>query len=96
MSKYYRVELSIGKQEDGLWRIETPALNGCWVDAETLEQGIAEAQEVIAMTLLLYEREEWELPKEVTKTEGLPTTALIPIVLEEYTHIKIPETARQA
>ncbi len=29
MSKYYRIKQSIGKQEDGLWRVDALELRGC-------------------------------------------------------------------
>ncbi len=86
MSKYYRVKLSVGKQEDGLWRVDALELPNCWVDAKTLEQGLSEIQEVIAMTLELYKREGWEIPQEITLGDELPTTAVIPVVLEEYSN----------
>jgi predicted RNase H-like HicB family nuclease len=51
MSGGYEVQLQIGRQEDGLWRVEAPGLQGCWVDAPTVEQAIADIQEVIAMAV---------------------------------------------
>ena len=52
----YQVEVSISQQEDGLWRAEVPALPGCFVDAETLEEwrkdAVAQVEEAIAAAQL--------------------------------------------
>jgi predicted RNase H-like HicB family nuclease len=76
---YYQVPLKISKQEDGLWRVEATCLQGCWVDAPTLEQALAEIHEVIAMVLDLYQEQDWSLPKEVVTTDTLPLHASIPV-----------------
>jgi len=47
MADQYQAQLTVGRQEDGLWRVEVPGLHGCWVDAPTLAQAVAEIQEVI-------------------------------------------------
>ena len=31
MDSHYEVQVSIGRQEDGLWRVEVLGLSGCWI-----------------------------------------------------------------
>jgi len=80
---YYQVPLKISKQEDGLWRVDAICLQGCWVDAPTLEQALAEIHEVIAMVLDVYQEEGWAFPKEVTITDALLLSASIPVAPSE-------------
>lgn len=91
---YYQVQVQISKQEDGLWRVEVPELRGCWVDAATLEEGLANIQEVIAMVLDLYNEEGWELPHTLSKVEGPPSQASLPIIIEEHHFRRIPVKTR--
>jgi len=42
MVKQYQVRVALGRQEDGLWRAEVPSLPGCFVDALTLAEAIAD------------------------------------------------------
>ena len=58
----YEVEVSISQQEDGLWRAETPALPGRFVDADTLEEAIQDIQEVIRLFIASYEKHGDSLP----------------------------------
>ncbi len=51
MNKQYQVKVTLGRQEDGLWRADVPSLPGCFVDAPTVAEAIADIQEVIAMAL---------------------------------------------
>ena len=81
---YHQVPIEIAKQEDGLYRAEAPYLQGCWVDAPTLEEAISEIQEVIAMTIDIYQEKEWPLPKEVLLSEALPLKAFIPVAIDEH------------
>jgi predicted RNase H-like HicB family nuclease len=76
---YPQVPVTIDRQEDGLWRVEALHLNGCWVDAPALEQGLAEIQAVIAMVLDVYQVESWPLPNEVSITDDLPLHTAIPV-----------------
>src|SRR5205823_5398307 len=84
MSGRYQVEVQIGKQEDGLWRVEVPGLHGCWVDAPTLAQAIAEIQEVIAMVVDDSNEQGWQLPGSVTALETKPERAVLPVLLSEH------------
>ena len=43
---HYQVPIEISRQEDGLWRVSAPHLQGCWVDAQTLEEAIAMAIDI--------------------------------------------------
>ena len=84
MSGRYQVEVQIGKQEDGLWRVEVPGLHGCWVDAPTLAQALAEIQEGAAMVLDEYEERGWDLPSSVAPLGQQPGTALLPVLINEH------------
>lgn len=84
MSGRYQVEVQIGKQEDGLWRVEVPGLQGCWVDAPTLAEAIADIQEVIAMVVDYENEQGWQLPGSVTALEGEPVRAVLPILISEH------------
>ncbi|MBI2917509.1 MAG: type II toxin-antitoxin system HicB family antitoxin [Chloroflexi bacterium] len=58
----YGVEVTVSKQEDGLWRAEVPALPGCFVDSETLEEAITDIQEGIRLFIASYRRHGEPLP----------------------------------
>jgi predicted RNase H-like HicB family nuclease len=96
MAAAYQAQLSIGRQEDGLWRVEVPDLHGCWVDAPTLAQALAEIQEVIAMVIDLSNEEGWSLPSSVTTLTDEPVAALLPIVLNEHRPAPKGSRARRA
>lgn len=84
MGAYYRAEIEITKQEDGLWRLFVPGVKGAWVDARTLEEGFSEIQEAIALMVGYYRERGWPLPETITAEEGPPTKAVLPILCEEY------------
>lgn len=92
---YYQVPLKISKQEDGLWRVESPHLKGCWVDAATLEQALGEIHEVIAMVVDVYQEKGWPLPEEVQTTEALPLTAVIPVAVSEHKFRRVADRAHR-
>jgi len=95
MSGRYQVEIQIGRQEDGLWRVEVPGLHGCWVDAPTLAQALADIQEVIAMAVDDSNEQGWELPESVTPLEGEPGTAVLPVILSEHRFARVrPRSGR--
>ena len=58
----YQIEVSISRQEDGLWRAEAPVLPGCFVDAETLEEAIRDIQEAIRFFVASYRKHGDPLP----------------------------------
>lgn len=84
MGTGYQAQVSIGRQEDGLWRVEVPDLQGCWVDAPTLAQALSEIQEVIAMVIDYSTDQGWPLPSSVTPLTTEPTTAYLPVILGEH------------
>lgn len=84
MGGRYRVDVQVGRQEDGLWRVEVPGLPGCWVDAPTLAQAIADIQEGISMALDEYEEKEWPLPSSVSSFGAESCTVALPVVISEH------------
>ncbi|MDA0987638.1 MAG: type II toxin-antitoxin system HicB family antitoxin [Chloroflexi bacterium] len=60
----YQVEVSLSKQEDGLWRAEVPALPGCFVDSDTIEEDIQDIQEGIQLFIASYKKHGDPLPEE--------------------------------
>lgn len=80
---YYQVPLKITKQEDGLWRVEAPSLQGCFVDAPTLAEGLSQIYEGIAMILDLEQEKGRPLPQEVKVSRALPLDASIPVFPDE-------------
>jgi predicted RNase H-like HicB family nuclease len=88
MSGRYQVEIEIGRQEDGLWRVEVPGLHGCWVDAPTLAQAIAEIQEVIAMVVDYSTEQGWKLPASVKALENEPDRAVLPVLINDHRFVR--------
>lgn len=58
----YGVEVAVSKQEDGLWRAEVPALPGCFVDSETVEEAITDILEGIKLFVASYRKHGDPLP----------------------------------
>lgn len=90
MSRYYQAEVHVTKQEDGLWRLYVPNVQGAWVDAKTLEEGFSDLQEAIALAVSYYQEHGWPLPSSVSEQQGLPVKASLPFVLEEYAFTSRP------
>lgn len=84
MSGRYQVEIQISRQEDGLWRVEVPGLHGCFVDAPTLAEAIADIQEVIAMAVDDSNEQGWTLPPSVEPLANEPERAVLPVLIQEY------------
>lgn len=61
----YEVEITLSKQEDDLWRAEVPALPGCFVDEETIEEAIDHIQEGIQLFVASYRKAGDPLPPEL-------------------------------
>ena len=61
----YQVEVSISKQEDGLWRAEVPVLPGCFVDSDTVEEAIQDIQEGTQLFIESYRKRGKPLPPEL-------------------------------
>jgi predicted RNase H-like HicB family nuclease len=86
---YYQVPLKIDKQEDGLWRVEAPSLQGCFVDAPTLADALHQIHEVIAMCLDLDQEEGRPLPPDVQMGETLPLRAVISVIPDEIEFYRV-------
>jgi len=89
VNTYYQVPLEISKQEDGLWRVEAPSLQGCFVDEPTLAEALYQIHEVIAMLIDILQEEGRPLPPEVQVRETLPLLATIPVALEEIEFCRV-------
>jgi predicted RNase H-like HicB family nuclease len=88
--KVVNVAVEVAKQEDGLWRALLPGIQGCWVDAPTMEQALHEIQNVIAMFIDVYREDARPLPPSVSQAPGEPYTAYLPIALDEQVFRKVP------
>lgn len=92
---YYQVPLKISKQEDGLWRVEVPDLQGCFVDEPTLAEALYQIHEVIAMFLDLNQEEGYPLPEQVKVSETLPLHASIPVFPDEIEFYSVLPTGER-
>ena len=61
----YQVEVTLARQEDGLWRAEVPALPGCFVDSDTIEEAIQDIKEGIRLFVESYRKRGKPLPPEL-------------------------------
>lgn len=61
----YQVEVTLARQEDSLWRAEVPALPGCFVDSDTIEEAIQDIQEGIQLFIKSYRKRGKPLPPEL-------------------------------
>ena len=83
--RVFNVQVELATQEDGLWRATVPGLQGCWVDAPTMEQAITDIQEAVAMYVdFLKERGE-ALPDSVQPEVGESFRATVPVDIGAYT-----------
>ena len=95
--KTFNLHVQIAKQEDGLWRASVPDLQGCWVDAETVQQALDEIQDVAAMIIDLAEENDEVLPSSVSPTDEAAFEARIPLVLGEHHFVRrSPRRAKTA
>jgi predicted RNase H-like HicB family nuclease len=83
--KVLTVQVELATQEDGLWRATAPGLQGCWVDAPTMEQAITEIQEVVAMYVDFLEERGEALPDSLRPEAGKSFKAAIPVDVAAYT-----------
>jgi len=90
----YQVRVQLGRQEDGLWRAEVPGLPGCFVDAPTLAEAIANVQEVIAMALDELIEDEAETPERALAIPRDPDEVVLPILLSEHRFARPKRRAR--
>ena len=84
----YSVEVRLSKQEDGLWRAEVPALQGCFVDGPKLNEVMRDIQEVAALAID-YHLEKGDLPSAVKSTTAEGMALRLPVVLSEHS-IRVP------
>ena len=96
MGTGYQAQVSIGRQEDGLWRAEVRDLQGCWVDAPTLAEALSEIQEVIAMVIDYSNEQGWPLPASVTPLTTEPAVAHLPVILDEHGSTQKASHSRRA
>ena len=82
---YYNVPVTISKQEHGLWRVEAPSLQGCFVDGEKLKQALADIHEGIAMMLDALKEEGAPLPSDIVASDNLPVTTTVLVAPSEHT-----------
>ena len=87
---YYNVPVEISKQEDGLWRVEVPSLQGCFVDADTLEGALAEIHEAIAMMIDVRQEEGLPLPADIFSADALPIATTVPVCPSEHHFRRFP------
>ena len=73
----YAVPVKISRQEDGLWRVECPTFQGCFVDDADLSQALADLQDAVRVYIDLYRERGKELPAEIDADASILT--LIPI-----------------
>jgi len=90
----YQVRVQLGRQDDGLWRAEVPGLPGCFVDAPTLAEAIADVQEVIAMALDELIEEDSEMPPRTLALSREPDEVVLPILLSEHRFARPTHRAR--
>jgi predicted RNase H-like HicB family nuclease len=79
----YSIEVKLSKQEDGLWRAEVPAMQGCFVDGPKLDQVLMDIQEVAALAID-YHLEKGDLPSDVKSTVVVGTVLRLPVVVSEH------------
>ena len=94
MTHMYEIDLRISRTEDELWRVEVPGLQGCWVDAKTLAQALAEIQDVVVMVADLHLEEGGTLPSSVRLVEGSPAKASLPVLIEEHPFRRVQPKAK--
>ncbi|MBI2305193.1 MAG: type II toxin-antitoxin system HicB family antitoxin [Chloroflexi bacterium] len=79
-NQVYSFPVTIGKQEDGLWRVECPSFPGCFVDHASLEEALAGIQEGIRLYIELYKERGMSLPEPLDITDTRLVT-LVPVAV---------------
>ena len=79
----YQLEVVISKQSDRLWRAEVPALQGCFVDSDTIDEAIADIKDVIEMAISARRKRGQPLPKELATLDenDLPIKIVLPVTV---------------
>jgi predicted RNase H-like HicB family nuclease len=84
----YSIEVKLSKQEDGLWRAEVPALQGCFVDGVKLHEVLRDIQDVAAMFIdIELERGEVSRPVKSGVVEGM--TLRLPVIVSEHSFRRV-------
>ena len=93
----YSIEVRISKQEDGLWRAEVPAMQGCFVDGPKLDEVLRDIQEVAAMFIDI-ELERGELPETVKPSVVEGSTLRLPVIVSEHSFRRVgkPRSRRKS
>jgi predicted RNase H-like HicB family nuclease len=72
----YQVDVELERWPEGGFRASAPALQGCWVVADTPEQALADIYEGIEMHIAARLRRGEPLPPGITLEAGGPTTRM--------------------
>jgi predicted RNase H-like HicB family nuclease len=83
MKEMYSLEVRLLRQEDGLWRAEVPALQGCFVDGDSVKEVLSDIQAVAAMALDI-ELENGNLPSSLGAVTDEVMQFRLPVVVEEH------------
>ncbi|MBI2326705.1 type II toxin-antitoxin system HicB family antitoxin [Candidatus Curtissbacteria bacterium] len=71
--------IEITTQEDGLYRVFCPEMQGCWVDSPTLEEALRDIQEVIKLSVRSRVKHQEPWPQRETT---LPIRVDLPVEIE--------------
>jgi predicted RNase H-like HicB family nuclease len=74
--------------------VEARDLPGCFVDSETLDQAMADTQEVIAMYIDSSLEASQPLPKTIARSETLPLETVIAVAPGEYEMSNVSDDLR--
>lgn len=77
----YQVEVQIKPWEEGGYLAEVPALQGCWVVADSIGQAIKDIQEVIEMSIASRLKRGEPLPQEIIVLENQEPTLIAKIAV---------------
>jgi predicted RNase H-like HicB family nuclease len=80
----FLVDVRISEQEDGLWRVEVPGLQGGWTDAPTIEEALRDLHEIVALMLDFDGAQGHPLPKSIRPAGALPQAATILVDTSEH------------
>ena len=84
----YSIEVKLSKQEDGLWRAEVPAMQGCFVDGPKLHEVLRDIQDVAAMFIdLQQERGAVSEAAKPCAVEGI--TLRLPVIVSEHSFRRV-------
>ena len=84
----YSIEVRLSKQEDGLWRAEVPAMQGCFVDGPKLDEVLRDIQEVAAMFIDI-ELERGGVSEAVKPCAVEGMTLRLPVIVSEHSFRRV-------